>query len=174
MADDDAVPGPDRTVPSGPLALLLVAVLAGGCGGDGETARGHDFLADSVYVEVMARLVLVDSTFGDGAPALPSGTPPESARARVLEEWDVQGTELLEFAREKGGEPEEMQAIWSRIHELSDSLREAGWSPASPAAPVGDTAPDAQAPSGSGGDTAEPASDGPGDDGGPSRSDGGP
>lgn len=108
------------------LVLLLV-----GCGDDGGDAAAPP-VPDSAYVEVMARLVLLDSLMGSGAPSLPEGTSRDSARLRVLRAYGVQGDELLAFARERGTRPEEMEAIWRRIYELSDSLGDEGWRPPAP------------------------------------------
>lgn len=125
---------------AGPAAglLLLTAVLVPwGCGGDRD---GTDTLSDSVYVEVMARLVVLDSALSP-APETASGDREraDSLRTRILESWGVDADRLLDYARTRGGDPEGMEAVWSRVHELSDSLAVAGWTPPGAEAP-GDTA----------------------------------
>lgn len=120
--------------------MLALALLTGACRGGEAPATP---VPDSVYVEVMARLVLVDSAFG-ASDGLPTGAPPaDSVRARILERWGVRGEDLLSYARTRGDDPEQMQAIWRRIRDLSDSLETAGWrAPTSPR----DTAPDERRP----------------------------
>ena len=126
-----AVPG-TRTAPAllrrAVLALLLLAT---GCGTGGDSSAGGP-VSDSVYVEVMARLVLLDSLMGSGSRHLPDGMSRDSARSLVLSAYGVEGEELLVFARERGTRPERMEAIWRRIYELSDSLGDQGWRPAMP------------------------------------------
>lgn len=109
-------------------AVVLLALLAAGCGSDGGSTPGPP-VSDSVYVEVMARLVLLDSLMGSGSRHLPAGTNRDSARIRVLRDFDVRGDELLAFARERGTQPDRMEAIWRRIYELSDSLGDEEWRP---------------------------------------------
>lgn len=110
--------------------LLLVALLAAGCGSDDGSGSAAGPVSDSVYVEVMARLVLLDSLMASDGPHQPEGLTRDSARGLILGAHGVRGDELLEFARERGTRPERMEAIWRRIHELSDSLGETGWRPA--------------------------------------------
>lgn len=116
-------------VPRSRVVAVLV-LLSVGCGSGGGAPAPP--VADSVYVEVMARLVLLDSLMGSGAASLPEGTSRDSARLRVLHAYGVQGDELLAFARERGTRPEEMEEIWRRIYELSDSLGDDGWRPPAP------------------------------------------
>lgn len=118
--------------------MAVLALLVAGCGAD-RGARSGAPVADSVYVEVMARLVLLDSLMGGGERHLPDGTPRDSARAHVLRTFGVRGDELLAYARERGTQPEQMEAIWRRIYELSDSLEDEGWRPV-PADTTGDAA----------------------------------
>lgn len=114
-------------------AVAVLALVAAGCGPDGHAASAPP-VPDSVYVEVMARLVLLDSLMGSGSRHLPEGTSRDSARASVLRAHGVAGDELLAFARERGTRPERMEAIWRRIYELSDSLGDEGWRPPVPGA----------------------------------------
>lgn len=111
-------------------AVALLALLAAGCGPD-DGSRTVGPVSDSVYVEVMARLLLMDSLMGSGADRLPEDLSRDSARRELLREHGVTGDELLTFARERGTRPERMEEIWRRIYELSDSLDDLGWSPAS-------------------------------------------
>lgn len=124
----------------GPV-LLAAALLAGGCGGDG--GSGTETLSDSVYVEVMARLVVLDSALSPTPDAASvDRTRADSLRARVLESRGVEPDQLLEYARTRGTSPERMEAVWRRIHELSDSLADAGWTPPGGPPPPGDAAGD--------------------------------
>lgn len=112
-------------------AVAILALLVTGCGSGGSSASAPP-VSDSVYVEVMARLVLLDSLMGSGSRQLPDGTRRDSARLHVLRSYDVQGDDLLAYARERGTRPEQMEAIWRRIYELSDSLSDEGWRPVPP------------------------------------------
>lgn len=143
------------------LVALVLLVLAGaaGCGPDGD-APDELPVRDSVYVEVMARLALVDSALGPPAYLRELGIPSDSARALVLAEWNVQGEELVEFARTRGSEPGAMKDIWERVRERSDSLEAAGWRPGggpvdSPVAPDSAAADSAEVAD-SAGETAPP------------------
>lgn len=145
-----------RPSPGGGAAMLSLALLVSACGGETPPATE---VPDSVYVEVVARLMLVDSAFGT-APGLPAGDAPvDSLRARILEEWGVRGDELVEFARTRGAEPEQMQAIWRRVRDLRDSLEEAGWRAPSPGT---DTVRLRDGPEGEGPDRGGTAPDTPG------------
>lgn len=154
-------PGGDgriRPVRAGDLGSGLLAATAAllvlACGDGGEDASRP--LSDTVYVEVMARLVVLDSALAPPSD-LPGGeAAADSLRARVLEEWEVDADRLLEYARVRGGDPERMEAVWRRVHELSDSLGAAGWTPDRPGE-AGTGRRDAGAPS----DTPDAASDSP-------------
>ena len=111
------------------LATLLVGP-ATGCGGRRATHAAS--LSDSTYVQVMARLALVDSTLSPADYHLPDSLPPDSARSLVLGHWGVADSSLISFAEEVGSEPERMQEIWQRIRELADSLAARGWRPDRP------------------------------------------
>lgn len=113
---------------SGLRAAGLAAALAllTACGG-AETAGGP--VADSVYVEAMARLVLLDTAVSPSLEPPPEGPALDSARSRVLERYGVDAEDLLSFARERGGDPERMQAVWQRVYELSGTLKEEDWRP---------------------------------------------
>lgn len=139
------------------LALLSAALLASACGGDGGT--GTETLSDSLYVEVMARLVVLDSALSPTPDeAAVDRTLTDSLRARVLDSRGVEPDQLLEYARTRGADPERMEAVWRRVHELSDSLAAVGWTPPGGAPPGAGPADSARAP----GDTAEAG--GPSDD----------
>lgn len=141
-----------RRDPAGPgrpgLALLAAAILVPGCGGD--DGGGTQPLSDSVYVEVMARLVVLDSALSPSPEAASGdGGRADSLRARVLESRGVDADQLLDYARTRGASPERMEAVWRRVDELSDSLAAAGWTPpgTSPDGPpsgeaAGDSAPE--------------------------------
>lgn len=121
---------------AGAALLLLVAA----CGGPD---AGERAVPDSVYVEAMARLVLLDTAVPPTLEPALSGASLDSARGRVLRRWGVDDEELLEFARNRGDDPERMQAIWQRVYELSSTLREQDWSPASEGGPGGADSADA-------------------------------
>lgn len=109
-------------------ALLCAASLAGttSCGGDAGPPTG---LADSTYVQVMARLSLVDSAMAPAGYELPKGLSRDSARALVLRRWGVTDTTLVAFADAQGVRPNRMQDLWTRIRQLADSLARAHWTP---------------------------------------------
>lgn len=86
-------------------------------------------MSDSVYVEVMARLVLLEPDMTSEADVRLGGLPRDSARRRVLERYGVDAEQLVEFAEERGRTPAAMAAIWQRIQQLSDSLESDGWRP---------------------------------------------
>lgn len=120
-------------------ALVLAVVAVGACG-DGGAGRPAP-VSDSVYVEVMARLVTLDTTLRPRAETVPRPSNIDSLRQRILDSWGVDSDALLDYARTRGRSPEHMQAIWQRIDRLSDSLGTAGWSPADvPADSVAGTA----------------------------------
>lgn len=108
---------------AGAAALLL---LAAGCGG-GEADRAP--VGDSVYVEAMARLVLLDTAVSPTLEPALSGAALDSARDRVFERWGVDAEALLAFAREQGDDPDRMEAVWRRVYELSGSLKDEAWRP---------------------------------------------
>lgn len=112
----------------GPLvgAAAALALLAAACGG---TEAGGGPVPDSVYVEAMARLVLLDTAVSPTLEPAPEDAALDSARGRVLERYGVDAEELLAFARNRGGEPERMQEIWRRVYELSGQLKEEDWRP---------------------------------------------
>lgn len=124
--------------------LALAALLLCGCGGGGD-AGAPPPVDDSIYVEVMARLVLLDSTVTPTA-SVPRGASADSLRERVLERWSVDADGLLEYARRRGTRPRQMQAIWKRIRELSDSLEAADWVPAGAGPDTARARPDTAGP----------------------------
>ena len=115
-------PAPVRLLVPAVLALLLSA-----CAGEERPPAASS--SDSVYVEVMARLVLLDSTMTRPAEVSLRGLDRDSARRDVLERFDVDARDLLEYAEERGRSPAAMAEIWRRIQELADSLEGAGWRP---------------------------------------------
>lgn len=131
-------PPPRRAGPWGAALVPAVAVLLLAC--DGADGDGPRTLGDSVYVEVMARLVVLDSALSPRAESPDGGSVADSLRDLVLERWDVDPDGLLDYARTRGASPERMEAVWRRVHELSDSLEAAGWSPGDELPAQGDTA----------------------------------
>lgn len=116
-------------VVSAACALPLLA-----CGGGEPSASG--VVSDSTYVEVMARLVLLDSTMTSPAEVPLGGLDRDSARRIVLRRHGVDADELLRFAEERGRSPEVMADVWRRVQELGDSLESSDWRPGAEAEPA--------------------------------------
>lgn len=118
-----------RPGPLGPLAatLLAGALLSSACSTD--EAPGPSGLSDSVYVEVMARLVLLDPDMTSETDVPLRGLPRDSARSLVLDRWGVEPERLLRFAEQQGRSPARMAELWRRIQERSDTLESRGWRP---------------------------------------------
>lgn len=104
--------------------LLLTLLLVIGCGERGGV--GDAAIPDSTYVEVMARLVRIDSTFRARSELSMSR---DSAREMVFRAYDVRPEELLAFADRVGPEVDRMHAIWDHIRVAADSLDRRGWTP---------------------------------------------
>jgi len=85
-----------------------------------ERADPDAALADSVYIEVVARLRMI-ATPTDSAESQAA----DSARARVLTDYGVAPEELLAVAEVVGREPERSRAVWEQISAAVDSIREA-------------------------------------------------
>lgn len=120
------------------LALALVLAVAA-CGGPAERAGP---VPDSVYVEAMARMVLLDTAVSPSLEPAPEGPVLDSARQRVLRRYGVDTEGLLEFARASGDDPRRMETLWRRVYELSDSLKRQRWEPPTGPPPAdGDVAP---------------------------------
>lgn len=124
-------PGPEATR----LPLVAAALVALACGGADRVPRTA--VPDSVYVEVMARLVLVDSAMTSQAEVPLGPIPRDSARRLVLDRYEVTEDELLEFARTVGEHPRAMAELWRRVQERADSLRASHWTPAGEASGSG-------------------------------------
>ncbi len=86
-------------------------------------------MSDSVYVEVMARLVLLDPDMTSETDVPLRGLPRDSARSLVLDRWEVEPERLVRFAEEQGRSPARMAELWRRIQERSDTLESRGWRP---------------------------------------------
>lgn len=141
-ADHEAARPTPGLGPAGAAAALVL--LAAACGGN-EAGAGP--VPDSVYVEAMARLVLLDTAVSPTLEPAPQGSALDSARGRVLERYGVDAEKLLAFARARGSEPERMQEIWRRVYELSGKLKEEDWRPLPDSVDplAGDTLPGAAA-----------------------------
>lgn len=87
-------------------------------------------MAESTYVQVMARLSLMDSTLAPAEYTPPAKPGRDSARALVLRRWGVGDSALLSFSDRLGGDPTRLKDVWSRIRTLADSLARSGWTPA--------------------------------------------
>lgn len=114
------------------VVILAVASAAAACGGPPAPAG---VLPDSTYVQVMARLALVDSSLAPSGYHLPDSLPRDSARALVLRRFGVRDSALLAYADSLGGRPDRMQEVWTRIRSLADTLADSGWSPGADEAP---------------------------------------
>lgn len=105
--------------------LLLLAVPA--CAGP---ERSDPPVPEDVYVAVMGRLAAVRTATDPGRVTPPTGEErADSLRRAVLSEYGVDRSELEEFARVVGDEPDRMRALWKRIGSISDSLWRSGWPP---------------------------------------------
>lgn len=109
------------------LAVALsVALLSTACGEDAAPATK---LEPDRYVDVMARLALVDTAMASSVRAGPLAISPDSARALILDRWSVTDDQLVSFARTMGRDPSRMRELWERVMTTADSLRDAEWTP---------------------------------------------
>ncbi|MFW6192074.1 MAG: hypothetical protein ACOC83_01195 [Gemmatimonadota bacterium] len=106
--------------------MLSVALLSTACGEDGGPATE---LEPDRYVDVMARLALVDTAMASSVRAGPLAISPDSARSLILDRWSVTDDQLVSFARTMGRDPSRMRELWERVMSTADSLRDAGWTP---------------------------------------------
>lgn len=129
--------------------MLLVTGAA--CAGPERTRAP---LSEDVYVDVMARLSVL--RIGTGATGdTVTLAAADSVREAVLRRYGVARSDLKDFARAVGDEPERMKRLWGRITAAAGSLRAAGW----PAATDGSGGPpdETARPGGAAGDSANPA-----------------
>jgi hypothetical protein len=105
---------------------LLATLLAATCGGRRAEAG---VVAESTYVQIMARLSLADSLLAPADYEPPAGLSRDSARALVLGRWGVPDSALEAFADGLGEDPGRLKDVWTRIRSLADSLARSGWSP---------------------------------------------
>lgn len=115
-----------RTRAHGWLPIVAGLLLAAGCGGERVPRTA---LPDSVYMEVMARMVLLDSAMTSPAEVSLGALSRDSARSLVLERHGVTREQLLEFARTLGEHPRAMAELWQRIQQRADSLAARRWNP---------------------------------------------
>lgn len=108
------------------VVTLAVALLSAACGR--ETGPATELEPDR-YVEVMARLALVDTAMASSVRAGPLAISPDSARVLILDRWSVTDDQLVSFARTMGRDPTRMRELWERVMTTADSLRDAGWTP---------------------------------------------
>lgn len=104
-----------------PLLPLLIAILCTGCGTDPELER--DRARDEAYVQVMTDLMLLDASPPAGSTNEEREARADSARREVLARHGVTAEEVLEFAREVGGEAGRMESLWKQITDKYDSTR---------------------------------------------------
>ncbi|MFQ5889230.1 MAG: hypothetical protein ACE5JR_04160 [Gemmatimonadota bacterium] len=109
----------ERGVRGFPRTLVPTLLLAAACG---DAPRSHAGLTDSAYVELLARLVLVEATTPAVGPPLARRQAEDSARAAILEEHGVSPDSLIRFAEIAGRDPARMQALWEAIAARVDSL----------------------------------------------------
>lgn len=77
----------------------------------------------------MARLALVDTAMASSVRVGPLAISPDSARALILDRWNVTDDQLVGFARTMGRDPSRMRELWERVMTTADSLRDEGWTP---------------------------------------------
>ncbi len=79
---------------------------------------------DSVYVEVMTRLVLVkDSMTSINLPYWSQQSELDSVETMIAVEEGVTADDLFEFARVAGRDPARMGRLWEVIRQRVDSIR---------------------------------------------------
>jgi hypothetical protein len=101
--------------------LLLLAAAGPGCSGAPEEDR---VVNDSVYVEVMTRLVLVkDSMRSINLPYWSQQSELDSLEKMIASEEGVTADDLFEFARDAGRDPLRMGRLWEVIRQRVDSIR---------------------------------------------------
>jgi hypothetical protein len=82
-----------------------------------------DQVSDEVFVQVMTRLVLIDSDSPRRSPQELPEAAADSAREELLAEYGVSAAELLHFASRAGRDPRRMERVWVRIAAAVDSVR---------------------------------------------------
>lgn len=101
--------------------LLLLPATAPGCSGAPEDDR---VVNDSVYVEIMTRLVLVkDSMVSINLPYWSQQHELDSVETVIAAEEGVTADDLFEFARDAGRDPARMGRLWEVIRLRVDSIR---------------------------------------------------
>lgn len=101
-------------------ALLLPAAGLGCAGGAGEGS----VVDDSLYVEIMTRLVVVrDSMDEIRLPYWSQQQALDSVEAAVETEYGVTADDLFRFARSTGRDAERMKRLWETIGARVDSIR---------------------------------------------------
>jgi len=79
---------------------------------------------DSVYVEVMTRLVLVkDSMVAINLPYWSQQSELDSLEKVIASENGVTADDLFEFSRDAGRDPVRMGRLWEIIRQRVDSIR---------------------------------------------------
>lgn len=79
---------------------------------------------DSVYVEIMTRLVLVkDSMVSINLPYWSQQSELDSLEKSIASEEGVTAEDLFEFARVAGRDPLRMGRLWEMIRQRVDSIR---------------------------------------------------
>lgn len=116
-------PRPLKAAVLGVALGFAVAPLGAGAACREPPARA-DLLADSVFVEVMARLAFLrEEAKRRGAPVQARD---DASRRAVLEEYGVTEDQLRRHAAERGRDPEHMQRTWEEVARMVDSLSRAG------------------------------------------------
>jgi hypothetical protein len=102
-------------------ALLLLPATVPGCSGAPEDDH---VVNDSVYVEVMTRLVLVkDSMVAINLPYWSQQSELDSLEKVITSEKGVTANDLFEFSRDAGRDPARMGRLWEVIRQRVDSIR---------------------------------------------------
>lgn len=104
------------------MTLLLPAVISAyACSGAPDEDR---VVNDSMYVEIMTRLVLVkDSMVSINLPYWSQQHELDSVEQVIASEEGVTADDLFEFARDAGRDPARMGRLWEDIRQRVDSLR---------------------------------------------------
>lgn len=102
-------------------ALVLAPATAAGCSSAPES---ESVVSDSVYVELMTRLVLVkDSMMSINLPYWSQQQELDSLEKLIAAEEGVTADDLFEFARTAGRDPVRMRRLWETIRLKVDSIR---------------------------------------------------
>lgn len=117
--------GSPRHTPSIPSLLSLAALSLPAVGlGCSRADSAATVIDDSLYVEIMTRLVVVRDSMDDiRLPYWSQRQALDSVEAAVEADYGVTADDLFRFARATGRDPARMRRLWETIGERVDSLR---------------------------------------------------